>query len=867
MGGLFLHFKRIVILVVMLLFLVTTVSASANNDSDSDVICDDSHSVNHLSKDVNTSKSLKQSTSNVKVNNYKQLYDAVINKSSNSSHLNITLMGSSVYTIDKTILVSNSLKHHNITINGNGRIISGNNSQTFMNISDKSFITINNLSIVNTSGSSASAFNNNGTLNISNVSFVNNCILSRGILFNRGNVYLTNIVVDNSLVIGDRDDFLETHGDIRGTITNYGTLHSNKCIYKNLASRSGVVVDNYGYLEMINNTIINVTSDFGSIVSYVYSISIINRNIFENISGTYGGAIANYGEISVRNNKFTNCSASTGGVIFNVANITICDNTFTSNNAYMGGVIYNQNNTVGTFARVYNNTFKSNSASIGGAIINYANMTVYSNVFYNNTVSNVTEFHSNELNMGSGAAIFNNATMDVSNNSFTFNVVKSGDGFVLENNGFINITGNYFENNTDLSRDMLIYSHTNKYHISNNTYIGNLLNNTLTVSIKNNVVYASLKLSKIYNDSVCNGTIVIYVKGYENNKKNFNTNTTNIKINNRNLQPKTNLTVKYLSLQNHYNTQSKMLMYTPTINHFLNITQVPKVYEGTIVNITTKVYDRNNKALNGNLTFKINNKTLLDSKGKIFTASLKNGTATIKYNATQEGRYEVEAIYKNSSETMVFKAIKRPDVAIMTVTASPNNTKMGRNVTFTTRITIGDKNLSTGFVIFKINGVTVKYDNGSDVRANLVNGVASINFTIPDGWSAKAVKVTSVYSQLTYGRLENKTYFNITRIGTHFNVTSITGTLNSLVTIKAKLLDENNHLVLGESAVAVKINGQTIKRFNGKTQYFVAVNGTVDISFLILNFSKPGNYTIQLVTGTRVAYSENRTNITHYFRE
>ena len=85
--------------------------------------------------------------------------------------------------------------------------------------------------------------------------------------------------------------------------------------------------------------------------------------------------------------------------------------------------------------------------------------------------------------------------------------------------------------------------------------------------------------------------------------------------------------------------------------------------------------------------------------------------------------------------------------------------------------------------------------------------------------------------------------------------------------INAKLLDENNHLVLGESAVAVKINGQTIKRFNGKTQYFVAVNGTVDISFLILNFSKPGNYTIQLVTGTRVAYSENRTNITHYFRE
>lgn len=206
--------------------------------------------------------------------------------------------------------------------------------------------------------------------------------------------------------------------------------------------------------------------------------------------------------------------------------------------------------------------------------------------------------------------------------------------------------------------------------------------------------------------------------------------------------------------------------------------------------------------------------------------------------------------------TYILNASYKPKVDFI-LTTSDMMTKMGNNITFTANLKIDDMNVNTGYVIFKLNGITIKDKNNRTVKAYLKNGVASIVFTMPDGWSAKAVKLTSVYSKSNYGRIENKTYFNLTRPDTHMQL--VNRTFNTrLIRLTGVLLDEHNHNVLGENIFAVKVSGLTLKTNNGDVMLFKVVNGTIDITVTLPDYYKSGNHTVILSTGTRGAYNACR---------
>ena len=210
--------------------------------------------------------------------------------------------------------------------------------------------------------------------------------------------------------------------------------------------------------------------------------------------------------------------------------------------------------------------------------------------------------------------------------------------------------------------------------------------------------------------------------------------------------------------------------------------------------------------------------------------------------------------------TYILNASYKPKVDFV-ITTSDNITKMGNNITFTANLKIDDRKINTGYVIFKLNGITVKDKNNQTVKAYLKDGTASINFTMPDGWSAKAVKLTSVYSKSNYGRIENKTYFNLTRPDTHIQL--INRTFNTrTIRITGVLLDEHNHNVLGENIFAIKVSGLTLKTNNSEAMLFKVINGTIDITVTLPSYYKSGNHTVVLSTGTRGAYNGCRGNCT-----
>ena len=852
---------------------------------------DDSHS--NIESIDKSSKNIKGAS--YSVNNYEDMYNLIASNITQKS-IEINLKGSSKYALTKPIVFNNSIYASSITINGNGHTLDAKNKNIFMNISYAKTVTINNLTIINTNYKKSSTFSNNGTLTLNNCNFTDNSIKEGGLIFNRATLYMDKCRIRNS--IDDLEEFIISYPNAKGTIINYGAAYITNSNISNIASSSASFVDNYAYLYLKSNYLNNSASDFGSIVSHIYSVAVMEDNIFSNCTSTYGGVISNHAVITVKNNKFYSNRASVGGVLYNNGNVTFTSNLLRDNEASLAACIYNEafadKNTgdVYGFINCTKNTFASNKASIGAVLSNYASVNFEDNTVNSNLASDEA-FFENDGKSGGTAIIDNNAWMSIRNNKFNSNIAKScavlynrgnvsfvknnltsnrvlgSDSFVIENSGRINITNSYFNNNTDNLRDMLIYSSNKNYNISGNTYLNNRLNNSIKTSIVNNTIRVQVKLRDIYNSTVYNGSVVLYSNGRLNNNASLTNGVANVDVLTKNVyKTNNNMTLNYVSLDKHYLNTTTNFKYNSNFTSYVTVNNINDVTAGCILTVTANILDKNGKPINeGHVIFKYNGLTIRDNSSQTVKVDVKNGKVTYKYaianntktsNATMEVVYTGTARYEESRMMKDFKVINK---ATIVVTTNQTTVKMDEKIKFIATVKWDSKAVTKGFVIFKINGVTVKDAKNNTVKAYLKNGVASYDFTIPDGWSAKPNKLTAVYSELTYTRLENKTYFSLNKTQSHFNLTNITGRQNKTVAIKGGLLDEYDHSVCGTSTAIIKIDGVSYLNDNGKVKVYAIVNGTVNINFRVPVDLKKGNHTIEVVTGTRNAYIGTRTKI------
>lgn len=212
----------------------------------------------------------------------------------------------------------------------------------------------------------------------------------------------------------------------------------------------------------------------------------------------------------------------------------------------------------------------------------------------------------------------------------------------------------------------------------------------------------------------------------------------------------------------------------------------------------------------------------------------------------------VNGLYVSS---YVFKHPK-PEISF-NVSSNKNVSVMGDNITFTARLTYDKKTVNEGFVIFKINGITIKDSNQQPIKCYLKNGKANITYTIPDGWSAKTFKITAVYSKSYFGRIENKSYFDLRRSDIHMDIAPVKSS-NNTIYIEGKILDEFNHSVKGQNVLSIKVDGLTIKTWKNDTRYFVIREGVMHFYIDLPDIYKKGNHTITITAGTRAGYNSYR---------
>ena len=302
----------------------------------------------------------------------------------------------------------------NLTIDGKGHILDGNNQKGIFNITPGVNVQLYNLKIVNGySSQNGGAFFNNGILTILNCSFVNNSVNNTycygGAIYNYGG-YLN---IYNSSFVNNSANGTDSYG---GAIYNYG-----------------------GYLNIYNSSFVNN---------------------YANDTNSYGGAIYGGDNLSVSNsifvNNYANGTNSHGGAIFCGGNtikadINIIDCNFINNSVYNGGggainYLMSYDYSTGNLT-VRNCSFEKNSASgFGGAVSANGNFIVYNSHFLNNSAS------------GNGGAITGRGNFTVYNSSFVNNSASNGGAFNNPNNSSLFVHNCIFNNNSATIHDSVIYN-------------------------------------------------------------------------------------------------------------------------------------------------------------------------------------------------------------------------------------------------------------------------------------------------------------------------------------------------------------------------------------------------------------------------
>ena len=186
---------------------------------------------------------------------------------------------------------------------------------------------------------------------------------------------------------------------------------------------------------------------------------------------------------------------------------------------------------------------------------------------------------------------------------------------------------------------------------------------------------------------------------------------------------------------------------------------------GETINITAQITENNELMTNlskGKVTFKVNGKTLKDTNGKVIYAKVVNGTATIEnYLVPSDWAKDgttIQAVYSGSTECEKLTSEKTNITiakAVPTLTTEDVTATAGDKITLKATITDNNKVINTGKIVFKINGKTVKDENGKVIYAKVVNNTVEFEYTLPESFKAGMYNITATFISPDYNRLND----------------------------------------------------------------------------------------------------------------
>ena len=322
-----------------------------------------------------------------------------------------------------------------------------------------------------------------------------------------------------------------------------------------------------------------------------------------------------------------------------------------------------------------------------------------------------------------------------------------------------------------------------------------------------------------------------------------------------------NVFAYYLGAANYTASNNKTSVKVVKLNTVVTVGKITgKVND--VINLTAKVVDeKGNNVTGGYVLFRLNGQTLKYANGSTITANVYDGVATAqvttnstwmnKANSTKyiNAKYNGNSIY-NTSESSNVNINLTNRTAQVTITSDRIIAHGGDNISITAVVTDEGNLVKTGQVFFKIAGETLKDKNNKTILIDVVNGQATLNYSIEIGASAKSnMTVEAIFVDSIYDRAENTSQLSVLKADVYFN-TTIAYAKNGKAALNVTLRDAFGNLCKLNTTVALKVDGAT---FSHVTAVEGVVTDTLDVSKL-----KAGVHTIEYVAGANNRYNSAR---------
>ena len=308
------------------------------------------------------------------------------------------------------------------------------------------------------------------------------------------------------------------------------------------------------------------------------------------------------------------------------------------------------------------------------------------------------------------------------------------------------------------------------------------------------------------------------------------------------------ITVNYAGNTTHEQTSKEFPMVINKQDTILTLNPVEAMINEEVT-ITATITDTNNNTINeGVVTF------ILDDGTVIGTSNVTDSTATITQTFTEALNTKITVTYSqsqayNDNNATTTIIIKEPVEKVLKVDTTTFT--IGQSTQIKASIYEDDQvvtNITKGKVVFKVNGKTLKDDNGKVIYAKIVNGTATIeNYTIPSTWNKDNLTIEAVYSGSNQqGSLRSEEQvITIEEAKPTITTEDITANIGDTVTLKATVNAGDKQLNTGK--VVFKINGKTVKDANGKVLYAQVNDGLAVVNYAIPSNLKVKSYEIVAV--------------------
>ncbi|WP_455645650.1 beta strand repeat-containing protein [Methanosphaera sp.] len=349
-----------------------------------------------------------------------------------------------------------------------------------------------------------------------------------------------------------------------------------------------------------------------------------------------------------------------------------------------------------------------------------------------------------------------------------------------------------------------------------------------------------------------------------------------------------NITVTYTG-NSTYNTKNTTI--NVFVNKFDSIITVDPVTGiiGENITLTAHVTDIDgNPITGGNVVFKLNGKTLkvdgsFNSTANPLKFSVVDGTVTYTLTAdlylrnakNLSASYSGTSKYsQNTSEVTTAQIAKRnTEITVTTDNLVKQDTdiELVATVTDTTRNGQNTTAVNEGYVVFKVNGVSIKDADGNVIRVKVENNTATYTYHVPIGMASvdgqgnlRNYTVEAVYqSDIFYPDARNTTVFNVEKSNVTVNINSviINNSTKTITQITGNMTDYHGNLLVGSNKVCIKVNGKSLKDNNNNTMYFTVTNGIIDLSNINTNGVRIFD-NITIVTGENNVYMAGQATTT-----